>query len=246
MKITSRFISSLICLSVVLLIHYTNQVFAIDGNGRSIYFSLTTSKNKEIKGYVVISDYIDIYDSINDKRESLNIIEALNGRLKLLDILKLNCSNHGRDSLLFYKDRLRYDYISTEGITSHKDYVFDYDIEYAVVFNEIKSARVISSDSVKYGFFIYNNINNTDSVWFKKKPVDTFKAGGYFCSHEIFIHVDSKEVESVLRQLDTLNKRQEEFYTKPFEEQIQYDEMYHEELKKLQGQKVVIVSGCSC
>ena len=111
----------------------------------------------------------------------------------------------------------------------------------------IEDIKTISTDSVivlSLFFSISNELQLEDTVWMKKNPIKRVGIGGYLCGHNIFIHINSKEIEKVVKEIDLKQKELEKIEIDS-ENGDEIDNEIWKIVEKLNGQKVVIVSECS-
>ncbi len=227
------------------LFHFASAEY----NGWYVDFTLQTKNQEVIKGHAYIaSAYFDVDSMKHDGYVTKRFCRLL---------------NNGNDTLIYSKNRISYTYSPFES--------YDVAVIYTLVnpdkiaFQDI--ARISIDTMIDYGYLSNIETSHTlaDTIWMKSTPIQTVLANGYLCSWEIFIHEKTAQTEEILAELEKSqaiynkilkNLEDEEPYNgsesyreaekrmNEFEDSI--DEITAEILEKFHGQKVVIVSFCSC
>jgi len=143
----------------------------------------------------------------------------------------------------YFQDRLEYEYRIWD---EYKDLNTLY---YLLNPNSIpeKDIKSIKIDSLIYKsafMLITNGLQLQDSVWMKKEPIKRIGIGGYLCGHRVFIHISSKEIDNIVEEIEMKAKEIEKIDIDETNGDA-IDKEVWEIVKKLNGQKVVIVSECS-
>ena len=112
----------------------------------------------------------------------------------------------------------------------------------------LKKIKTIKLDKiVEVGTdYIISKLQLQDSIWLKNDPIKRVAIPGIFCIWDIFIHINSEEVEQIIKQaklkteeLNLCAHRQEE-KIRDIETEIR------EILNQLNGHKVVVTAFCTC
>lgn len=138
------------------------------------------------------------------------------------------------------------------------------DTDYLQV-SDIKHLEIVNRFNYTYLIGVANINRVADTIWAFTPTLYQEQVGGYLCDWNIFVHQTSKKVEDVLAKLkkkDAAMRRLEEEYEALRERGVseaqeeaekalnEREESIDEELgtllKELEGEKVVIVSFCSC
>jgi len=218
-------------------------------NGWYIDFTIETKNQEVIKGHgYIASAYFDKDSSNNDSYVTKRL---------------MNLIGNGNDTLIYFKDRITYTYTPYESYDVAEIYTLVNNGK--IAFNTI---AYISIDTMIDYWYLSNIATShalADTIWMKNAPAQTVVASGYLCSWEIFIHEETVQTKQILAELiksqalyDKIikNLEDEEDYNgseayreakermSEFEDSI--DEITAEILSKFEGQKVVIISFCSC
>jgi hypothetical protein len=193
-------------------------------NGYHVQFSFRTSEETR-NGYTYIaSHYFDI-DSLNSPA-----------------YLKQALSNpENRDSLIFFRKRFAYAYTDSSYNTGQKLQIYYLADRATLPVRFIQDMKIVKMVSQSYNYGISNLLLPSDTTWMKKEPVRSIRISGHLCSHLIFIHEESKITEQVIRELQKINSEEPE----PGQEE-ETDTKISKTLQKLKGQKIVVLTECTC
>ncbi len=177
----------------------------------------------------------------------------------------LNQAGHYRQ-LPFFKyspGLLKYSYSTPEDTTQYAAYtLIDQD---SIPLAEIESIRIVEMIDFGYLLNIASGHQLSDTIWMKQPVVEMAFIGGYLCTFDVYVHENSSTVKQVFKEMDAFNKKNEKEFN-DLEEELEYlngkeredleqkiddyqeelDEKASAILEKLNGEKVVIISFCSC
>jgi hypothetical protein len=223
---------------------------AAEYNGWYITFKITTTANQEITGHTYkASAYLD-EDSLES---STYLIRHLN-RVGLTP----------DDPVFRYsKDLLEYTYVPILATETAKAYSLLN--ERSIPLAEIK--RIVIIDMIDFGYLlnIAGNHSLVDTIWMKTPALESAYVDGYLCSYEVYVHEQSENTIAVLREMSEFNAKNkgkieaweaemkdamgayyQELEQKINDFQESLDEKASKIMAKLAGEKVVIISFCSC
>ena len=208
---------------------------------------IETTDGKITNGYLVVSscDFdilnIDGYVFWNDDE----------GLKRILNQKQHWWNGVFKDTLKYYQSRKIYEY---------GDSIAYYLNKKNITLENIKTITVEELWSKASYIRISNELQLSDSTWIKKEPikkVEFWSEWGFICSHQIFIHAKSEKVDKIIRQLELkwkeikdIDKCQEEAENEEVvwefraKKEDKGDEMWNI-IKKLKGEKVVVISECT-
>ena len=96
---------------------------------------------------------------------------------------------------------------------------------------------------------ISSELQLSDNAWIGQTPVKQVEFSsnwGFICSHQIFIHENSENIDDVIRKLELKQKELDEKEDRDIRDNTEeIDGEIWEIIKKLQGEKVVVISECT-
>jgi 3-hydroxy-3-methylglutaryl CoA synthase len=103
----------------------------------------------------------------------------------------------------------------------------------------VDSVKKIEVSNIEWGSYL-NNIANTlslkDSIWMKNKPIKTIHVpsygSGYSCEFDIFVHEKNEKLEVLIENMLQISKKE--------------IKSNFEQIEKMEGMKVVVISFCTC
>jgi hypothetical protein len=204
-------------------------------SGYHFKFQVVTIHGEVYTGYAYVAGaYIDL-DSIRNTNYAK---KALDQSWKDWD---------ERDSLVFYSNRIQYAYTyvwDSVGV-DNQNKIFDLTTRKAFAHYEIKSIFILEVIDFSYTTWISNTLSVVDTSWMNKEPVSRFMVDGYLCSHQVFVHKSSKKIEKIrkllIRRMEEINGEENEY-----NEGDELDKEIWNIVCQLFGEKVVIVTSCSC
>jgi len=206
-----------------------------------IKFMIETTDGKMSNGYTKASPCYFSLDSISNLS-----IEYFKKNVAVLE------AYYNEDSLTYFQDRIEYEYLFSE-------YSEEKSTEYYLLNKKtipVKDIKTIKVDNVidQSGWMsIENTLQLKDTIWMKEEPikrVDFEPASsegygvGFLYGYRIFVHVNSKKTDAVIRELDL--KWKELVTEKTLEEVNNNTSEINEEIrkivKKFKGEKVIVIS----
>jgi hypothetical protein len=202
-----------------------------DYNGFHFTFEINTKDGKTLKAYSYVAEYYWNNDSLNNQQY---LLRSLGYQAGISD-----------DTFHFFNDRLTYNYQNPEDITGERFQVYQLIDQTKLHKREIREIKVINQIEFTYTLNIYNLLSAKDLKWIQKEPKKRVRFGVYLCDFLICVHEENKKVNTILHTLSMLEEKykSEEDNGDALEK---YQEEFEEILKTLEGEKVVIVAGCSC
>ena len=219
-------------------------------NGWFITFELETTAGERIIGNVYRA-------SAYFKRDSLANQNYVTKRLIQTDL------NHKDSGFTYFQHLITYIYTPYEDSDTARIYT----LAGKQTIEESEILRITVLNLVDFGYLmgISNHLNIEDTIWMQKPPLKTYSADGYLCSWQIFVHEQSKNTEQILAELtesmneykskiaelqEILQGEENEAYREAEVKMVKLEESRDEKtfefLDKLDGEKVVIISFCSC
>jgi hypothetical protein len=184
-------------------------------------FTIEQTDGKKVTGFAYAIPSAFNKDSIKNTRYLINA----------LDHLDYNNDN----SILFSKNRIRYDYKPHEG--KKMAYMYTLVNESNVKTNSIRKITILEMLDSDYISVIRNNITLPDTAWMKTKVVKTVASGGHLCGYELYFHEYNSELEKLLKELKERAKKAEAKEDDTIMEPI---------LKKIMRFKVIVIASCTC
>lgn len=193
-------------------------------NSYHIEITIETTAGKKLKGFVYKTDGFIEGDSIYNPGYLLGA---------------LSWDFYGpTDSIRYFKNRFEYKY-SFDGTVEERIYAL---VNPAVI--PVSSVVAISIDTVINFSYLLNISNYTsakDTNWMKKPPVNKVAHDGYLCSYQIYMHKETKKTQAILKELEAYDKKY-----KDAKDTDHSDEELSKIIHKLNGEKVIVISFCSC
>jgi hypothetical protein len=114
------------------------------------------------------------------------------------DLILRNDYNDSLGDYTFFKERVDYNF----NLNGNSGKSYQLINKTSIDFNSIKSVYIISSFNYTYavGMSGINTLN--DTVWSNIPAKEKYSFGGNFCSHDIFIHEQNKNVKLVISKLE--------------------------------------------
>ena len=193
-----------------------------------IKFTIETNDGKIRDGYVEHSPCILDMDSLENTEYLKKAFNWLNDK---------------EDTLTYFQDRIEYKcqiWEDSEG----KNTVYYYLNKKSIPFEDIKTIKIENLIDLSGWIDISNDLQLQDSIWMKKEPVKKvsfWSDWGFVHSHYIFVHIDSKKINDIIKQIELKWKELEKIDTDRHR-RYDIDEEIMEIIKKLKGEKVVVVS----
>jgi methyl-accepting chemotaxis protein len=163
--------------------------------------------------------------------------DSLSNRGYLIDKLTNN-----NDSLFFYTKRISYKNTSELAPMQSREYLlFD---KKGVLTNSIKNITVFNIEIGSTLSKIENKLYLRDTTWLKKQPLKIIHIKGYVCEFDIFVHEKNDDLSKIIDRMKMISEK----YFNAENPEINTDEInqFFEEIKKMQGMKVVVFSFCTC
>lgn len=239
-----------LCLLMVLLWGFLSNALA-DYNGHQASFDITFKDGTTQKGYNFISTVYGIPDYM-EYEEFL----AQNPTYLLERIY--DDSTH----LKFYTLRYNYAYQDYDSSAQHIYMLFQ---PKTISVSNILSISNVTLEDQSYAQGVSSIHNAADTLWMRKPAHETYYFGKLFCSHVISVHQNSKAVQETIKALQEIESS---FDTKLEElenqrlntdgeeadrlveemQDLEYsiDEKIAKILEGLEGEKVVVISFCTC
>lgn len=225
-------------LLVLLLVSLASLTGMAEYGGYHIRFTIKKKNGQSSEGYAYVAEAYLNMDSLKNTSYLQRALDQYFGDRSL-------------DTFYFFKHRIEYKYRSLyDSSGNHSIYTLDHKIH--LLCKDIQTITITQMIEQTYAIGISNNVRIADTSWMRKAPVMSKVTGGYLCSHQIFVHQNSKKISEVFRKLDLkleeYTKREKKAIEagEEFKEEDEIDNEIHKLLELLKGQKVVIVSECSC
>jgi len=168
-----------------------------------------------------------------------------------------------RGELLYYsKNRIEYHYTNYDGQQLSIFYLTNAD---SVLNSQIDAIHTDEMTPHTSDIWISTSHTWDDRGWMSSEPVESYSFEGYFCFHQIYIHQKTPETDSIieeLRKITEANLKERErleeelpyadgephYQMQDRIEELEYeiDGQINELLRLFKGQKVVVVSWCTC
>lgn len=235
--------------SLVLFLLFTISSIALgEYNGHHLELKIELVGGGEIHGYKYLAE-------VFPRDKTIAYKEFLEKNYQ--KVLK-NQTVNDLGELTFYQNRLKYNYID---FNNEQRFIYALTDQKGINEKEIKSFIIIEMIPFSYTMGV-NICNWEDKKWMHKKPVQKYSTGGLFCNHDIFIHEKNEVTDQIILELDKvyqtfekeLKAKQTELNGEDhyeIEELIEnleegLDEKIDKVIYKFKGQKVVIVTMCTC
>jgi|GEM_PF-2858559 len=172
----------ILAIALFLSVHFNSNA---EYNGIHIELMIKMENGDKLHAYNFIAPYF-----LNDTLEAY--LE------KNPDLILRNDLNDSLGNYAFCKERVEYNFILNGGYGKSYQLIHKTSID----FNSIQSVAIISAVNYSYavGMSGINTLN--DTVWSNIPAKEKYNFGGLFCSHDIFIHEQNKNVKLVISQLE--------------------------------------------
>jgi len=243
MKLFFRHTLSMACLLLAL-----TEVHA-EYNGWYISFKITTQKHQEVIGHFYMAEHYFSPDSSTNQHAVLRILDAHWDGIN--------------DTLQFFNHRISYTYPSSDSIDSYLVYgLLD---SASLLLSAVKSIEILDMVDASYLVWLSGPRTIADTIWTQKPAEMRLNPIGYLCSYDIFIHEVTPTTYKIAAELaamevvyaekeislrDEIENSDGEVHREAEEQLMMLIEQLDEEIGKIleeySGEKVVIVSFCSC
>lgn len=167
------------------------------------------------------------------------------------------------NQISFFKHRLKYSYYSYGNTEKTAIYSLIDPTEFPI--SNIKHLEII--EIIDHGYLLNLTSNHTlkDSVWMQEEPIEKVHFGGYFCDWQLFVHRSSTKATKVIEAINVVTKTytdsivqleaviansMDDEKAKALAElnllQENIDTKISALLEQLDGEKVVVITFCSC
>ena len=145
------------------------------------------------------------------------------------------------DSLIYFNNRIRYEIgmCYEDAIIDQKEKLYYLLNRIAIPLNKINKIKIknIFVESSLEG--IANTLTLKDTSWMNKKPIRCIGFGGYLCSFNLYIYEESKLTSDIIKRANAIMLKYKD-------DEDEIDKKLGEEIRKLDGQKVIVIQGCTC
>jgi len=204
-----------------------------------IKFAIETTDGNISIGYANVSLCIFDIDSIKNEK-------YVKERLILNSQNTIWSQNQKKDDFWYFQDRMEYEYKIWEEYEEKNTLYYLLNTK-NIPITDIRTIKIESIIGKSAFMQISNDLQLNDTVWMKKEPIKRIGVGAYLCGHNIFVHVNSKEIDNIAKEIESKQKELDKIDINRENGDVLDDEIWEivKELIKLSGQKVVIVSECS-
>lgn len=218
-------------LQFILLLVLLNLPAKAEYSGFHFTFEIKINDGKILKAYSYVPEYYWNSDSLNNQQY---LLRSLGYQTGISD-----------DTFYFFNNRLTYTYQYPEDSTGERYQVYQMIDNAKLPKREIREIKIIDQFEFTYTLNIYNLLSSDDLKWMQKEPKKRVRYGVYLCDFLICVHEESNKVKNSLRMLSELELKYKDEEDRE-EDLEKHQEEFEEILKSLEGEKVVIVEGCSC
>lgn len=217
-------------------------------NGWFLKIEITTANNEVIIGHIYRASAYFEEDSLSDEHYTTKALTR---------------SFTEDEHFVYFKTLYKYEYVPLGGL--EPTHIYALLNEQGIATTEIKNISVLDRIDFSYLENIASGHKLSDTLWMKEPPVVKAIADGYLCSWQVFVHEQSANTQKVLAELAVYQTKNAQQFKK-LEEELEYangehyreietkidelqeslDEMASDILAQLDGEKVVIISFCSC
>lgn len=202
-------------------------------NGYHIKFSIETTNGEINNGYAYVAS---AYLNIDSLKNTEYLKKALDQSGKEWD---------DRDSLVYFNERIKYEYKMVGDSLGEKIPIYALKSRQAILSSEIMPISIEEMIDYTYLIGISSPLSISDTVWIKKEPLSSYSFGGYLCYHQIYIHQNSKKIDRIINLLKAkqaeINNIEIDYHNGD-----EIDKEFWEMIKQLYGEKVVIITECTC
>jgi hypothetical protein len=215
-------------LNIILILLFSTSIKAQFG-GYQLSIEITTVDDHTSNGYSYVASNNFNLDSLENTNYLFNRID------QGFEI------THPDDSFSYFKNRINY---------SNEDYNSDNKLFYLldpviIESKNIKSISIKSMDNQSTMIGFSNILSLSDTTWIMTNPIEKHSYSGYLCHYEIFVHEKTKKNEEIITRLELYLKEIENIKNDN-ELDTYIDEKILKILEELNGQKVIVISQCSC
>ncbi len=217
-------------------------------NGWYLKLEITTTSNEEIIGYVYRASAYLKEDSLNNESYVTRTLTQ-----------PLNPSEY----MVYHEMLYRYEYTPVGAQEPYHNYALLG--ERSITTTEIRSIKILNRIDFSYLENVANVYLPSDTLWMNTLPVAKTMADGYLCSWQVFVHEETANTKKVLAELKAYSIKNEQQFKQLDEELENANGEYYREIEakiedlqdrldgiaskilaKFEGEKVVIISFCSC
>jgi len=211
-------------------------------NGYYVRFGMMVSDSTSDNGYAHVYGYVFVY-SCDLNIDSLRCTEHLK---------KAFVRGKEDDTLTYFQHRMIYQYPRSHNPDSplEEKIPIYYLLNKATV--PLKNIRWIEiNELIRYPSYIKisSELQLCDNTWIGQVPIKIvafWSNWSFVCSHQLFIHANSEKVDAVIRQLALKQKELEGMkYEDIDNNSVKINKEIEEIVRKLDGEKVVVVSECT-
>ncbi len=202
-------------------------------NGYHIKFKIETTKGETRIGFVYVpSAYFD-KDSIQSTDYLKYALDQSWG------------DRDNKDSLFYFKERIKYQYQEVGNTQGEKREIFALNNKQSISYKDIKLITIIEMQDFTYLIGVSSPLSISDVTWISKKPLQSYAFSGYLCYYQVFVHVNSKKIEGIIKRLNAKQKSIENMDV-DYENGDAVDDELWKIIKELYGEKVVVITECTC
>ncbi|MES2691689.1 MAG: hypothetical protein V4658_14885 [Bacteroidota bacterium] len=198
-----------------------------------IRFSIETTQHEVSKGYGYISEGNIIRDSFNSTGYLMRLLDQSYEDRSI------------KDSMAYYKGRLKYSSPANPLIKDPIGGLYTLtDLEH-LSFKRIKKMRIDTIMPFSWVPGIMSPLKMADTIWLKNKPVRDIEIEPLSCYYRVIIYESSPRINDIMKKIALLVKKINDMQ-QVNEEANNKERQIYELLKKLKGEKVVVIEACSC
>jgi hypothetical protein len=148
--------------------------------------------------------------------------------------------------IAYGKNEIVYHYSPIWALSERSQHYCIVDLDSINVF-VVSHFKIIEVHEQSYAQGMRNELSLPDTAWINTPPNRSMEAGGFFCSHQIMVHIENEENSRVLKEIDALNAKLEAMPDEEIDEKFEdIDQLYEELLAKLNLDYLVVLSVCTC
>ncbi len=222
---------------IILLIFFTlyySTILRAEYNGYLIKFEVETLEGNKFFGYSYLSTSYFNLDSLENTNYLITALDPGRGDWE-------------GDSLIYYKERIKYEYRHVGNVDGEKIPIYTLNNRQVILDKEIKNIDILEIINQTYMVGISSPLSISDTTWSNKDPIESYSFGAYLCFHQIYIHERSKNIKNIIARLQAKQKEIDEIeFDSEMGDQLDNEISKMIDELSLLDNKIVVITECSC
>lgn len=239
-NLPNRLVKKLLLITLVL--SFLNSLNAASDSCFLLTLSIIDEHEQISRGYRFIrKDHLDL-DSLDNTSYLIKTF-----RQKTLFRNEKDSTFEEKDSLLYFKDRIKYIYTDIPDSTGQTDTTYYLTSGTMLSYTSIRRIIIGEKMIVAIKDEIINRLRMSDTTWMNRKPISVATISSLHNSYQIFVHENSAQTKRILKQLkireNQLNKlnKPDETASPDLIKSAKLNEELWELIQKIADLKVIVL-----